>query len=139
MLSLDGLSEFLFPDFEEGFTPLENQEALSLLQTQNPFSLNSGSDEPNSEVSGLDQQKKRRMKSNRESAKRSRMRKKRHLEELRNEENRLRTENREMENRLCFISHHCQLIRRDNIELLSETILLQQRLLDVVSPTLIFR
>lgn len=99
----------------------------------NPFFSNSGSDSPGSDETnqtGLipDERKRRRMISNRESARRSRMRKKKHLENLRNHVNRLRIGNRELENRLRVVTHHGQLVRRENDRFLSESAMLRQRL-----------
>lgn len=109
-----------------------------------PVDSNSGSDEPNvknnkNSSSGspgdssslIDERKRRRMISNRESARRSRMRKQKHLENLRNQVNRLRVGNRELMNRLRFVTHHCHLIRNDNDRLRSESVVLRQRLWDI--------
>lgn len=105
---------------------------------QNPVFSNSGSEEPDHSSPGsdetnqtglvLDERKRRRMISNRESARRSRMRKKKHLENLRNQVNRLRIGNRELENRLRSITHHGQLVRRENDRFISESAMLRQRL-----------
>nr|GME12851.1 basic leucine zipper 43-like [Ipomoea batatas] len=118
---------------------------------QNPVNSNSGSDEPsrkrtrpvsesgmdepdpNQAVSlpAVDERKRRRMISNRESARRSRMRKQKHLENLRNQVNRLRLGNRELLNRFRFVSHHCHLVQSDNERLRAESSLLRQRLWDI--------
>ncbi|KAL7596812.1 hypothetical protein Lser_V15G31132 [Lactuca serriola] len=50
-----------------------------------------------------------RMVSNRELARRSRQRKMRHLEELREELNRLRLENQHLKNRLTWLVHQCRI------------------------------
>ncbi|KAF4375179.1 hypothetical protein CsatB_024117 [Cannabis sativa] len=105
----------------------------------------SGSDDPNSNrsnpkrslecpdrpVSVVEERKRRRMISNRESARRSRMRKQKHLENLRNEVNRLRVENREVTNRLRFVLYHLQLVRTENGQLRSEHATLRQKLYDI--------
>ncbi|RYR28938.1 hypothetical protein Ahy_A01g003332 isoform D [Arachis hypogaea] len=70
------------------------------------------------------------MLSNRESARRSRMRKQRHLENLRNQLNKCRVENRELNNRLQFIVHHLNRIRTENQWLRSERTVLWQKLSD---------
>ncbi|KAG6520766.1 hypothetical protein ZIOFF_017826 [Zingiber officinale] len=62
----------------------------------------------------------RRMISNRESARRSRARKKRHLEGLRFQLSRLRASNRELAERLAGLAHRSLLVRRDNDGLLAE-------------------
>lgn len=90
------------------------------------------SEEPsNRPVSVVDERKRRRMISNRESARRSRMRKQKHLENLRNQVNRFRVENREISNRLRFALYHLQLVRTDNLRLRSEYSMLQQKLSDI--------
>ncbi|KAG8474870.1 hypothetical protein CXB51_031599 [Gossypium anomalum] len=92
---------------------------------------NSGLDESNQTLSIIDERKRRRMISNRESARRSRMRKQKHLENLRNQANRLRIENRELINRLRFLLYHCYRVRTDNDRLRSESTVLRQKLLDM--------
>ncbi|CAL9002091.1 unnamed protein product [Prunus brigantina] len=88
-------------------------------------------DAPNRAVSVVDERKRRRMISNRESARRSRMRKQKHLENLRNQVNRLRVENRELKNRLSYVLYHFQRVRTDNDRLQSEHVLLRQKLSDI--------
>ncbi|KAL5556759.1 hypothetical protein UlMin_038995 [Ulmus minor] len=98
-------------------------------------------DKPNHSVrpvSVVDERKRRRMISNRESARRSRMRKQKHLENLRNQVNRLRVENRELSNRLRFVSYHFQKVRTENAHLQSEYTLLRQKLSDI-RQILLFR
>lgn len=70
----------------------------------------------------------RRMISNRESARRSRARKKRHLEGLRAQLCRLRASNRELAERLAGLAHRSLLVRRDNDGLLAEASALSWRL-----------
>lgn len=95
-------------------------------------SSNSGSDYVGQvKVNLIDERKERRMISNRESARRSRMRKQKHLENLRNQVNRHKTGNRELMNRLRFISHHGQVLRQENERLRSESAMLRQKLWDV--------
>lgn len=122
-----------------------------------PVDSNSGSDEPNrkpksksrsdsddtnlhhhhppppadSTTTVVDERKRRRMISNRESARRSRMRKQKHLENLRNQVNRLRVGNRDTMNRLRLVTHHYQLVRIENDRLRSESVVLRQRLWDI--------
>nr|CAD1819530.1 unnamed protein product [Ananas comosus var. bracteatus] len=72
----------------------------------------------------------RRMISNRESARRSRLRKQRHLEELRARLARLRDENRELAGRLGAAAHHALLFRRANDRLRAEAAALRRRLAD---------
>ncbi|KAF8404846.1 hypothetical protein HHK36_009735 [Tetracentron sinense] len=130
MASLEGMFELPFPVFEGGFTPWESQDPMPIFQPENPVSSKS--------VAIVDERKQRRMLSNRESARRSRMRKRRHLEDLRNQANRLRTTNRDIANRLGVVTHHCHLIRRDNDRLRLESAALSQKLSDI-RRFLIFR
>ncbi|MCL7045642.1 hypothetical protein MKW94_006361 [Papaver nudicaule] len=138
--------------FEGGFTPwgLEDQEFMSsiFLLQQDPIinsNSNSGSDvEPNQPASNDnvvvvdDERKKRRMISNRESARRSRMRKERHLQDLRNQMNQMKMENRELASRLAVINHSNNVLRRDNDRLRYESSFLRRRLSDI-RQILIFR
>ena len=134
--------------FGTGFTPWDtvtNQNPF-VYQPQEPvFSLsgsddstpkanssNSGSDEGSPiEVNVIDDRKRRRMISNRESARRSRMRKQKHLENLRNQVTRHKTGNRELMNRLRFISQHVQVMKQENERLRSESVMLKQKLWDI--------
>ncbi|XP_039009615.1 basic leucine zipper 4-like [Hibiscus syriacus] len=92
---------------------------------------NPGLDEPNQTVPIIDDRKRRRMISNRESARRSRMRKQRHLENLRNQANQLRIENQQLSNRLRFLLYHGHRVRTDNHRLRSEYSMLRQKLSDI--------
>ncbi|KAL0377934.1 UNVERIFIED_CONTAM: Basic leucine zipper 4 [Sesamum radiatum] len=79
----------------------------------------------------VDERKRRRMISNRESARRSRMRKQKHLENLRNQANRFKVGNREVMNRLRLVVHQTQMIQAENERLRSEAAVLRQRLWDI--------
>ncbi|KAG6767792.1 hypothetical protein POTOM_026678 [Populus tomentosa] len=116
-----------FQFFENGFTPWDcfdafpsappspkpfgsssgSDESNRLGQNPDNSNSNSGSDEPNPPVPAIDERKRRRMVSNRESARRSRMRKQKHMDNLRNQVNLLRVENRELTNRLRIVLYHC--------------------------------
>ncbi|GFP99946.1 basic leucine zipper 43 [Phtheirospermum japonicum] len=143
------------------FTPQSSHEPVSSgSDTSNPApspgsgepirdytkNLSSGSDEldrmkSNSKGSGcggtsllgttIDERKRRRMISNRESARRSRMRKQKHVDNLRNQVNRLKVENRELMNRLRWVVHHTRLFWTENEYLRSESVVLRQRLWDI--------
>ncbi|CAK9143680.1 unnamed protein product [Ilex paraguariensis] len=91
----------------------------------------SGSEESNQMASVIDERKQRRMISNRESARRSRMRKQKNLENIRNQVTRLKIGNRELANQLRVATHHCQLLGNDNHRLRSEAVMLRQRLWDI--------
>lgn len=90
-------------------------------------SPNSGSEGSNRSIISMDDRKRRRMVSNRESARRSRWRKKRHLEDLTDQLNRLTGENRELESQLSRVIHRCHVVRRENGRLRSECVALAAR------------
>lgn len=141
-----------FQSFENGFAPWDCFDPFSssphqspkpdgsssgsdksIQSDQNPdnSNSNSGSDDPNPQVSVIDERKRRRMISNRESARRSRMRKQKHVENLRNQVNQLRIENRELTNRLRFVLYHSHGVRTDYDRLQSEYCTLRKKLSDM--------
>ncbi|XP_022863365.1 bZIP transcription factor 2-like isoform X2 [Olea europaea var. sylvestris] len=149
-----------FPTFESGFTPWDSQEPPSFFSPppkepvkppQEPVISKPGSDNSKPRKSGsfrsknlisgsgktkrsgdiIDDRKRRRMISNRESARRSRMRKQKDLESLRDKVSRFRIGNQELMNRLRLISYNDQIIRRENDRLRSESVVLRQRLWDI--------
>ncbi|CAH8345103.1 unnamed protein product [Eruca vesicaria subsp. sativa] len=75
-----------------------------------------------------DERKRKRMESNRESARRSRMRKQNHIDNLRNRVNQLDLENRELGNRLRLVVYHLQHLNTDNNRLVTEQEMLRLRL-----------
>ncbi|KMT19074.1 hypothetical protein BVRB_1g014730 [Beta vulgaris subsp. vulgaris] len=77
------------------------------------------------------ERKIRRMLSNRLSARRSRLRKKTHLENTTTELNRSKALNRELKNRLSLVTYQLYIVRRENEQLCCETVLLNQRLYDL--------
>ncbi|KAK4798494.1 hypothetical protein SAY86_030820 [Trapa natans] len=79
----------------------------------------------------MDERKLRRMLSNRESARRSRIRKRKHMENLRNQVNRLRTENQLLVDRLRTLVYGCNRLLAANDLLVSEHVMLQQKLADM--------
>ncbi|KAI3992122.1 hypothetical protein MKX01_015013 [Papaver californicum] len=152
------LSEEMFgipyPVIGNGFTPSENQDDdggeitnffLSLLSSSSPETttttttnsvLSTNSSLPGDTVRAISEEeqqerKKRRMVSNRESARRSRMRKQKHLEDLRVKLNKMKFENREMKNRLSYSVQNTQLFRRDNEKLRFESEILRRKLSDI--------
>ncbi|PSR99931.1 BZIP transcription factor [Actinidia chinensis var. chinensis] len=111
------------------FTPSEIHQLLSFFESGLPVHSPSGSETgPSRTVYSVEERKKRRMLSNRESARRSRWRKKRHLENLTSQVNHSRLENRELKNLLCLASHQCLVAKRETDRLMTESLLLQQRL-----------
>ncbi|KAK8692464.1 hypothetical protein V6N13_075923 [Hibiscus sabdariffa] len=145
--------QFELPVHETGFTREELEELLSFLESNEPVSPNSGSEvstravsflEPNEPVSpnygsegstravySADERKKRRMISNRESAKRSRWRKKMHLENITEEVNRLSIENRQLKHRLSWVMNQYHIVWRENEVLRSESVAMWAKLLDL--------
>ncbi|GMH31204.1 hypothetical protein Nepgr_033047 [Nepenthes gracilis] len=107
--------------------------------TPQPVSLskNSTSDEADEQqLKIIDERRQRRMISNRESARRSRMRKQRHLDELWSHVIRLRTENHNLIDKLNHVSESHQQVLQENARLKEEASGLHQMLtsLQVTSP-----
>ncbi|OIV94679.1 hypothetical protein TanjilG_25903 [Lupinus angustifolius] len=90
-----------------------------------------GSDDSNRGVTIVEERKRRRMISNRESARRSRMRKQRHIENLRNQLNLFRVENRDLNTRLQFLLNHYNCVQTENNWLRSHRTLLCQKLSNI--------
>ncbi|OIW10899.1 hypothetical protein TanjilG_27845 [Lupinus angustifolius] len=90
-----------------------------------------GSEDSNRGVTIVEERQRRRIISNRESARRSRMRKQRHLENFRNQLNLFRVQNRELKTRLQFLMNHYIRVRTENDRLRSERTLLGQKLSNV--------
>lgn len=136
--------ENLFPPFENEYAPwicsdifpepiLRSPEPIA----SSPDSLDSQNHRPPSHnrpktlKAVVDERKWRRMASNRESARRSRMRKQQYLENLRGEANRLRVMNRKLTNWLRVVSHLINLLQTENDRLHAEHTLLQQSLIEM--------
>ncbi|KAJ1430371.1 Basic-leucine zipper domain [Sesbania bispinosa] len=121
------------PVLETMLTESEIQYLFSLInhQSTEPASPGSGSQGSNRAVYSTEERKLRRMQSNRESARRSRCRKKKHLENLTNQVNRLRIQNRELKNRLAFTMHQHLLLSLQNDQLRSESVNLLAKLSDL--------
>ncbi|KAG8366508.1 hypothetical protein BUALT_Bualt17G0087300 [Buddleja alternifolia] len=99
-------------------------------------SSNSTSDEDHFSI--IDERKQRRMISNRESARRSRMRKQRHLDELWSQVVRLRTENQRLVEKLSDVSESHDRVVLENERLKEEASELRQTVMDIHINT-IFR
>ncbi|KAM4087163.1 hypothetical protein ACJW30_10G156800 [Castanea mollissima] len=115
---------------ETGFTPDELQEILSLLESGDSVSLspNSGSEGSSRVVYNDNERRLRRMISNRESARRSRWRKKQHVENLSSQMNRLELENQELKKRLGSALRQWHVVWGENERLRFESVALQARL-----------
>ncbi|KAK2977687.1 hypothetical protein RJ640_006027 [Escallonia rubra] len=105
------------------FTADEVNDLLSLVTSGST----SGSDMSRS-VYTSEERRVRRMVSNRESARRSRQRKKRHLENLSKQMDRLRLENRELKNRVGFFAYGLHAVECENERLRFESLDLQIKL-----------
>jgi hypothetical protein len=117
---------------ETMFTRDEIEELFSLInQPVDPSSPESGSQGSNRAVYSTRERKIRRMQSNRESARRSRWRKKRHVENVNNDVNRLKMENRELKNQLGLTMQYNLMLSAENERLKSESMSLLARLLDL--------
>ncbi|KGN48632.1 bZIP transcription factor 2-like [Cucumis sativus] len=103
-----------------------------------PEAIDPGPFEPDRKVEVVDERKRRRMESNRESARRSRLRKQKHLENLRNLVNKLKVENRELSNRLRFTVYEVNRVRTENDHLQTEHTILRRKLM-CSRQVLIFR
>ncbi|CAK7347393.1 unnamed protein product [Dovyalis caffra] len=122
--------QFEYPIHGPALSANEIQELLCLLQSPSP-SQDSGSRGSNRAVYSMDERKRRRMASNRESARKSRWRKKRHLEDLTQQLNRLKIGNRELKNQLGLILNQSRVLWRENDRLMSESMALKARLSDL--------
>lgn len=83
------------------------------------------------QLSIIDERKQRRMISNRESARRSRMRKQKHLDELWSQVLRLRTENHNLLDKLNRVSESHDRVLQENAKLKEEASDLRQMLTDL--------
>ncbi|KAL2346502.1 hypothetical protein Fmac_000502 [Flemingia macrophylla] len=117
------------PVHETTLTESDIEDLFSLInQTRDPASPGSGSQGSNRAVYSPEERKLRRMQSNRESARRSRYRKKKHVENLTSQLNRLNIQNRELKNRLASTMHHYLLLSLHNDLLESESVALIAKL-----------
>lgn len=128
-----GIESVFSPTQSPTSEPVTSNESGSGSDKSKPDSPNSSlnnNDCPNSGPDDLaiNERKRKRMISNRESARRSRMRKQTHLENMRNQANRFKIENQDLTNRMQLVTGHCQIVDRNNEMLRTESILLRQRL-----------
>ncbi|CAH8326087.1 unnamed protein product [Eruca vesicaria subsp. sativa] len=123
------------PGFDDSCSPhgvpdepvSDNQKQLTAITN---FELGEQNDNRNKLIQPemTEEKKRKRMESNRESAKRSRMRKQNHINNLRNQVNRLDMENRELKNRLQLFTYQLQRVNTDNNRLVTEQEILRLRL-----------
>ncbi|XP_047336259.1 basic leucine zipper 43-like [Impatiens glandulifera] len=126
---------FICSRFSNDFYHLQNtSHQIQGFNTQ-PTSLssNSTSDEADDQqlISIVNERKQRRMISNRESARRSRMRKQRHLDELWSQVVWLRNENHQLIGKLNHVSEYHDRVVEENTQLKEEVSELRQRLVDM--------
>ncbi|EEF47658.1 basic leucine zipper 43 [Ricinus communis] len=108
------------------------QPVQDFTQQSSSLSNNSTSDEAEeNQLSIIDERKQRRMISNRESARRSRMRKQKHLDELWSQVVRLRTENHNLIDKLNHVSECHDRVLQENARLKEEASDLRQMLTDL--------
>ncbi|KAL2546568.1 basic leucine zipper 43-like [Forsythia ovata] len=122
--------------FNRFLSNLPNYQISPLVHEFTPnsscISNNSTSDEADDpQLSIIDERKQRRMISNRESARRSRMRKQKHLDELWAQVLRLRTENQNLIGKLNHVSECHDRILQENARLKEETSDLREMLMDL--------
>ncbi|CAI9282800.1 unnamed protein product [Lactuca saligna] len=128
-VSFNGYLDDIFPDFPHQNPLLFSSGSDNSTQKTNGSS--SGSDDCGTNqwaVNMIDERRRKRMISNRESAKRSRVRKQKHLENLKNQVTRYTMGNEELKNRLRFVNHNGQLVKRENDRLRSASLMLQETL-----------
>lgn len=123
-------------EFSRLSNPLYRPQINTRVQEFNPqltcFSSNSTSDEADEQqLSLISERKQRRMISNRESARRSRMRKQKHLDELLSQVVWLRNENHQLIDKLNNVSECHDQVLQENAQLKEETSELRQMLTDM--------
>lgn len=120
------------PVHETMLTESEIEDLFSLINhSTDPASPGSGSQGSNRVVYSPEERKLRRMQSNRESARRSRYRKKQHMENLTSQLNQLRIQNRLIKNQLASTMHQHLLLSLHNDHLKSESVALMATLSDL--------
>ncbi|XP_038994191.1 basic leucine zipper 43-like [Hibiscus syriacus] len=106
--------------------------ALEFATLSSSISNNSTSDEAEEhQVNVIHERRQRRMISNRESARRSRMRKQKHLDELWSQVTRLRNENHSLIDKLNHVSEFHDRVVQENARLKEEASDLRQMLFDI--------
>lgn len=124
------------------FTNPQNSQISPNQVQEFSLSSNSTSDEADEQqLSLINERKQRRMISNRESARRSRMRKQKHLDELWSQVVWLRNENHQLIDKLNHVSESHDRVLEENAQLKEETSELRQMLSDMQlsSPFASFR
>ncbi|CAK9181628.1 unnamed protein product [Ilex paraguariensis] len=123
-------------NFTRFLTNLPNSQTCSPFYEFSPQSSGAGNNSTSDEaeehqLSIIDERKQRRMVSNRESARRSRMRKQRHLDELWAQVVRLKTENNDLIEKLNCVSDSHDIVVQENARLKEEASELRRMLTDL--------
>ncbi|KAJ4747356.1 Basic leucine zipper 43 [Rhynchospora pubera] len=113
-------------NFTFGSAPNSNDTSLETTEQENTLTVE-------------DSRRLRRMKSNRESARRSRMRKQIHLEELGIQLDQLQAQNHDLRTQLGSVLSRCSLVRQENKRLQIEALLFKKRLDEAQTLLLINR
>ncbi|XP_010463712.1 PREDICTED: basic leucine zipper 43-like [Camelina sativa] len=132
----------LFSIFNSPVSPMEINPGLdktnpSQIQNQRYSSPGLKDKQPlhhtssNGVSSDKDERRKKRKLSNRKSAQRSRIKKQKHLEDVRSKLNQLKFENRELDNRRRYVLYHCERIKMENDRLRLEHHALHEKLLNL--------
>nr|XP_043618196.1 basic leucine zipper 4-like [Erigeron canadensis] len=128
-LTFDGFLDNILVDFPPQspilFPP--GSDNSNILKT-NTSNSSSDSETNTWEAIIKDERKRKRKISNRESARRSRLRKQKHLENLTNQVTRYKSGNQELINRLRFVNQNWQIVRHENERMRVESVMLQQKL-----------
>ncbi|KAM1076334.1 hypothetical protein ACFX13_024199 [Malus domestica] len=125
-------NRFSSPLYNFQYPTSQLQEINNNPQQPSSFSSNSTSDEADEQqLSLINERKQRRMISNRESARRSRMRKQKHLDELWSQVVWLRKENHQILEKLNHVSESHEKVLQENAQLKEETSELRQMLNDL--------
>ncbi|KAI5340677.1 PREDICTED: basic [Prunus dulcis] len=112
--------------------PNSHLQEINNPQQPSSFSSNSTSDEADEhQLSLINERKQRRMISNRESARRSRMRKQKHLDELWSQVVWLRNENHQLVDKLNHVSESHDKVLQENAQLKEQASELRQMLTDL--------
>ncbi|XP_010484440.1 PREDICTED: basic leucine zipper 43-like [Camelina sativa] len=147
------------PAWETGFTPWDESDIFSIFSSPvSPMEVNPGLDKTNPSpiqnqrysspglkdqqplknptgsnvVSSVkDERRKKRKLSNRKSAQRSRIKKQKHLEDVRSKLNQLKFKNRELHNRRLYVLYHCERVKMENDRLRLEHHALHEKLLNL--------
>ncbi|WZY79794.1 hypothetical protein YC2023_026178 [Brassica napus] len=127
--------ETRFTPWDDADPAVEKTNSCQVLNKSDPCP---GMEDRPSNLTGLnvffpkkDERQKKRKKSNPESARRSRMKKQKYLDDLRSQLNQLNTENRELENQLRYVMHHCQGANMENDRLRVENQILHEKLMSL--------